>query len=636
MTPISKAAGYCRVSTQNQADEGESLSTQKRQIEAHAEAKGWELVKVYEDAGISGSKAENRPALNELMADCKTNGGFQHVIITKLSRLARNTRDFLSISHELKARGTNIVSIAENIDPSTHTGELMLTLLAAIATWEREAIREQMMENKMARWADHRCFIGKPPFGYRWNKESKKLEIDEREAEIYHRIVKMYVHQGVSSYDIAIQLRKEGIRCKKAYFTFTSILCIFKNPAYYGFYPLNRYVYKDDKKLGAGGKRSKELKPADQHIMFPIPALISKTEWDAIQEQIEFNTLKSKRVNASTSNFWLRDVLHCGHCGARMGARTARERKDGISLRYYSCYWSGAGRKTLEANSKERCHLPYVHADTLEEAVWSRLLSKLRLPFYRRENIDRLAASNQYEARIKTLEIELRGLEGHEKSIQTERRSLKEHALKDPLFANFKSEFASDLNENERKKLDVEVKIAETKKRIDALRQAQANDAAYAEFIRDKGAAIDRMLKEMERLDPSDKKRVIESLLQSPSHIEVSWDPVRAEEDKLYGGDSHVEHQSESVTDYGPPPSMSERQRVGIETMLDSLWSQKVSIPQQPEIIFEADFRFNREIFQWLFDEGKISPIDDPLQGSGNKGKKDSRLVINGIHCPLR
>ena len=74
-------------------------------------------------------------------------------------------------------------------------------MLAAIAELEREVIREQMDENKMAKWREYRTFIGKPPFGYRWNKTTRRLEIDEKEERIYTQIVAMYlgprpVHEG--------------------------------------------------------------------------------------------------------------------------------------------------------------------------------------------------------------------------------------------------------------------------------------------------------------------------------------------------------------------------------------------------------------------------------------------------------
>ncbi len=636
MTPTTgkpRTAGYIRVSTQSQAEEGESLSTQRKHIEAHAVSKGRELVKVYEDAGVSGSKAANRPGLNQLMNDCRT-GFYQQVIITKLSRLARNTRDFLSIRDELKTCGTNIVSITENIEPTTKMGRMMQEFLAMIADWEREVIREQMSENKMARWADHRTFVGRVPFGYRWDKETKQLEVDEHEEGVYKRIVSMYVDEGHSTEDIAIQLKKEGIKCKKAPFSYASILYLLKNPCYYGHYPVNSRIFKDGKN-GAGTKRTKELKPADQHILFPIPPIITKAKWDEIQEKTESNKIKGKRANPLTASFWLRDVLRCEHCGARMRTVAGRERKDGSAPRYYCCYWAGMSEKKLQSNGKERCHLPYVTADGLEEAVWSRLLSKLRLPFYRRETIDPLATSNQYEAQIRSLETEIRALEIEEKQIQTACDRLWD-SFKNPDFDSAK--VAAKLKDNEREKLAIDGRVAEAKERLDNLRQAKENDREYAEFIRDKGAAIDRMLKEMERLDPADKKRVIESLLQGP--LTISWDPIKSEEDKLTG--FHVEPRRESVTDYDPPPVMSERQRAAVELNLGRIWSRKQPVPQQREIYFAADFRFNRAIFQWLFDQGKISPISNPEKDpptGGGIGKKNSkkinkkqvsRSVING------
>jgi site-specific DNA recombinase len=61
-----KAVGYIRVSTAAQAEKGESLDTQKRQIEDYCQQKGWTLIQIYEDAGVSGSKAEGRPGFIEM------------------------------------------------------------------------------------------------------------------------------------------------------------------------------------------------------------------------------------------------------------------------------------------------------------------------------------------------------------------------------------------------------------------------------------------------------------------------------------------------------------------------------------------------------------------------------------------
>lgn len=84
-----RAAGYIRVSGQRQAREGESLKTQKRAIEDYAGAHKMKVVDLYEDAGISGKKSKNRPALQKLLAEGRA-GKFEAVVVHRLSRLGRN------------------------------------------------------------------------------------------------------------------------------------------------------------------------------------------------------------------------------------------------------------------------------------------------------------------------------------------------------------------------------------------------------------------------------------------------------------------------------------------------------------------------------------------------------------------
>ena len=625
-TPITgrpRAVGYVRVSTPGQVkdkkreEEKESIPIQLERIEAHAAYKGWELVgvKYYKDEGISGSKTENRPGLKALL-DAARRHEFDYVIVKDLDRFGRTMRDIHNNVQVLRDHGVIFVAINQNIElrKDDISGEAQFGMFTVFSQLERSMIRERTTGGKMRKWREGRTFVGRVPFGYRWNKETNRLEINEEEAKIYLRIVDMYLNHCRSSEDIAIQLQKEGLKCKKRPFTYSGILYILRNSCYYGHYPQNTNVYKDGKR-GAGTKRTKELKPADQHIIFHPPPLISKPEWDRIQERIEENKIKGTRSNPLTATFWLREKLICEHCGRKVNAAPRG------THRYYACYWRAAGRKTLEANGKERCILPYLSADALEEAVWSRLLTKLRAPFYRRETIDPIAASDQYEVQIKALETEIKALESEEKRLKAARDRFLD-LYGDGILG--KPELASKILDNENKERDVSGRIVESKEKLEKLRLAKDNDRAYAEFVRDKGAAIERMLAEMERLVPADRKRVVESLLQG-GHIEVSWDPVE-------GRENEFNEFAEIVTDCGPEPVMNERQREAAKRTLDAIWRKKQQVPKQPEIFFRADFRFNRGIFEWLFQERKIFPIPDPEKDpptGGGTGKKN-RKKING------
>lgn len=610
-----KAAGYVRVSTTSQAKEGESLDTQRKQIQAHASANGWRLLKIYADEGISGAKAENRPGLRQLMEDA-TKGEFQHVIISKFSRFARNVIDLLTYQKKLQSSGVSLQCIKDNIDPSTNSGKLMLTLLGAIAEWEREMIREQMHENRMVKWADNRTFIGHPPFGYRWNKDTNKLEIHQAEAEIYHRIVKWYVEQGLACRDITNRLRKDGIRSSHGkWFSNATIGYIFKNPAYYGHYVTNTRQYKDHPEKGAGKLRSKELKPASEHIEFPIPALITKQEWDRIQERTAFNKVKSKRTTWST-DYWLRDIVECGRCGGKMNAHRGNTRKDGSWPRYYTCYWASTSEKTLAADQHERCHLPYINADALEEAVWQRVLTLVRHPYHQRKTGEHMdSISQEFDDKIARLEGELASLDKEHKMLK------KKYQLLFDLYGNEKidqNDLAEQLQANKQDQKANEGLRKEMRDSLTQLHHDKGNTQEMFQFIRDRGPAIERMLQDMERLDPQDRKRVIESVVDGSLHIEfdevLKWDYLTEE------GSS--EHDDQPIAKPSEIP-LSPRKREAIELTLGAVFGRPVHLPKQPGVTFSANFRFNPEIFQWLMDSGKISPIDpDPRGGGGKKPGK--------------
>src|SRR5512135_3234072 len=87
-----KAVGYIRVSTPGQAKDGESLNTQRIAITRFAKSKGWQLIKIYEDRGISGAKAESRPGFMEMMRDAEQKK-FSGIVFSRFSRFARNASD---------------------------------------------------------------------------------------------------------------------------------------------------------------------------------------------------------------------------------------------------------------------------------------------------------------------------------------------------------------------------------------------------------------------------------------------------------------------------------------------------------------------------------------------------------------
>ena len=186
------------------------------QIQDYCASRGWKLVKVYEDAGISGTK-DDRPALQSLLSAAKT-GEIDAVIVRDLSRFGRSARDLLNNIQTLKDCSVTFISIKEGIDGSGPYGQFMLTILAAIAELEMEMIGSRMKENRLARWRDKRIFCGKPPYGYGWNTKEKRIEIVPDQGEIYSRVVREYLDLGRSLNDISIDLNAEGVSDPQRWF----------------------------------------------------------------------------------------------------------------------------------------------------------------------------------------------------------------------------------------------------------------------------------------------------------------------------------------------------------------------------------------------------------------------------------
>src|SRR5262245_55625582 len=125
-----QAIGYVRVSTVEQSKDGVSLDTQRERIRAWAVANGYDMGRIHVDAGVSGKRADNRPGLQAALTEvCKSRGA---LVVYSLSRLARSTKDAISIADRLHKASADLVSLTERIDTTTAAGKMLFRLLAVL------------------------------------------------------------------------------------------------------------------------------------------------------------------------------------------------------------------------------------------------------------------------------------------------------------------------------------------------------------------------------------------------------------------------------------------------------------------------------------------------------------------------
>jgi site-specific DNA recombinase len=215
-----KLVGYVRVSSKGQAD-NTSLEDQQEKITAYCTALNHELVGLYQDIQ-SGGKSENRKGLQSAIADMLA-GKADGLIVVKLDRLGRRASDVLTlIDKELQPNNKALIVIDMNMDTSTATGKLVLTMLAGVAEFEKTQINERMTDGKKARskTSDY-AKGGAPKFGHKplhttneRGRIERSLIVDDKEQQIID-IIRRHHKSGKSQRQIAEYLNKQGILSKQ-------------------------------------------------------------------------------------------------------------------------------------------------------------------------------------------------------------------------------------------------------------------------------------------------------------------------------------------------------------------------------------------------------------------------------------
>lgn len=158
-----RVIGYARASTMGQVDHGVSMEVQAEKIQGWCAMNGHVLTEIKTDAGLSGGRADNRPALQEALATLRRG---DVLVVYSLSRLARSTSDTLLIAEALERRGASLVSLNEQIDSSTANGRMTFRLMAMLNEFEREVIAERTSAALRHLQRQGRYIGGNAPYGW--------------------------------------------------------------------------------------------------------------------------------------------------------------------------------------------------------------------------------------------------------------------------------------------------------------------------------------------------------------------------------------------------------------------------------------------------------------------------------------
>ena len=353
-------AAYCRVSTDN-TDQLESLDAQRSHYESFIRLHSdWKYAGTYYDSGVTGTKADIRDGLQNMISDCHA-GKIGLILIKSVSRLARNTVDCLNIIRDLKNIGVSVYFEKENINTSRMDGELMLTLLSSMAEEESASISQNVKWSVKNNFRNNSFKQVYMPYGYKKDTDGNMI-VDSEKAEIVRQIFYACI-SGQSTHSIANMLNQINIpTSRNVKWSSTSVRGIIGNERYTGDAVFQK-TYTDSR-----FKRHRNKGEVDQYFaQNHHEAIVSHDTFEKANAVIA-QRASEKGILTGNEKYHTRYAFSgkiiCGECGDKFKRR--------IHDKGSEIAWTCA----THIEDKNKCSIKYVRDDEIK-AAFVTMLNKL-------------------------------------------------------------------------------------------------------------------------------------------------------------------------------------------------------------------------------------------------------------------
>ena len=215
-----KIAGYCRVSSDKQANEGMSIEVQESQIRKYAELYDVELMEIVVDAGES-AKNLKRPGMQKVIG-LMDSGLCDGILMVKLDRLTRSVKDLCYLLEKYFSKDKILISVQERIDTNSAMGRMIMNVVMSISQWEREATSERT-KAILAHKKSNGERVGNIPYGMKLSPDGVHLVHDLDELRIISAIKDMRI--GNMSYSEISKVLADGCNRNRTgkHFTISAI-----------------------------------------------------------------------------------------------------------------------------------------------------------------------------------------------------------------------------------------------------------------------------------------------------------------------------------------------------------------------------------------------------------------------------
>lgn len=348
-----RVAAYCRVSTGDESQQTSYTKQKEYYTDLINGKEGWIMAGIFADEGISGASTRHRKEFRRMMK-LALEGGIDYIVTKSISRFARNTVDTLSCVRRLQERNppVGVYFEKENIDTLDAKGELILTILSALAQEELRSLSDNIRWTIQKNFQDGKAHLNPSRiYGYAKGPGGEWVPQPEQ-AEVVQRIFESYL-AGNSATQIARQLNAEGrlTRLGKAW-RCDAVLYVLRNEKYVGDCEMQKYVtesYLTHKTMVNDGQAPR-IYFTNHH-----PPLVDRNTWDAVQLMLDGQNVGGRmkgEAGRRTKRFVAFGNLRCGCCGGRMVKRSfngvargySDERSEGLDpSREKESYYFGYG-----------------------------------------------------------------------------------------------------------------------------------------------------------------------------------------------------------------------------------------------------------------------------------------------------
>ena len=367
------AAGYSRVSTEEQKKEGYSLQEQAIQINKDCIQKDNSLVRCYEDH-CSG-KNFNRPQFQKFLKDVKTKAiKVDRLIVTKIDRFSRDVYDCIYMVKTLRDLGIKVYSIAEGEIDFTNAHTFFPNLiLSGAAQYENilksdNTIRGMRQAQRQGKW------VSTAPYGYKSDKINKEIVINDVTAEIVREAFNTFSKGLYSAEEVRKALSYKGLKLSKQGF-----LNMLKNPAYCG--KIRMKKYKDE---------PEEIVPGQHEV------IITQEEFDVVQKVLKGGRNTSSKGTLRKDTLPLRGYLYCCRCSKKLtGSASTSQNKS--KHHYYHCQ-NGCNER-FRADEANELFIKYLESFEISKPVVE-LYKAILEDVFKQDDVTRNMEKNKIEKEL--------------------------------------------------------------------------------------------------------------------------------------------------------------------------------------------------------------------------------------------